>query len=109
MLHLDFKIFLITSLRVTEHITIEIITECFNVPKISKSKEKLLYTKKSLILLSLYLPQLSENKFKTRLFLNRKQQLLKQVPLATFLKQSKIFYLQCEIKQLLNLSLKKND
>lgn len=46
---------------------------------------------------------------KTRLFLNRKQQLLKQVPLATFLKQSKIFYLQCEIKQLLNLSLKKND
>lgn len=100
MLHLDFKIFLITSLRVTVHITIEIITECFNVLKISKSKEKLLYTKKSLILLSLYLPEV---KFKTRL-LNRKQQLLKQVPLATFLKQSKIFYLQCEIKQLLNLS-----
>lgn len=46
MLHLDFKIFLITSLRVTVHITIEIITECFNVLKISKSKEKLLYTKK---------------------------------------------------------------
>lgn len=99
MLHLDFKIFLITSLRVTVHITIEIITECFNVLKISKSKEKLLYTKKSLILLSLYLPEV---KFKTRL-LNRKQQLLKQVPLATFLKQSKIFYLQCGIKQLLNL------
>lgn len=106
MLHLDFKIFLITLLRVTVHITIKIITERFNVLKISKSKEKLLYTKKSLILLSLYLPEV---KFKTRLFLNRKQQLLKQVPLATFLKQSKIFYLQCEIKQLLNLSLKKND
>lgn len=102
MLYLDFKIFLITSLRVTVHITIEIITECFNVLKISKSKEKLLYTKKSLILLSLYLPEV---KFKTRL-LNRKQQLLKQVPLATFLKQSKIFYLQCGIKQLLNLSQK---
>lgn len=87
MLHLDFKIFLITSLRVTVHITIEIITECFNVLKISKSKEKLLYTKKSLILLSLYLPEV---KFKTRL-LNRKQQLLKQVPLATFLNKVKSF------------------
>lgn len=72
MLYLDFKIFFIISLRVIVYIIIEIIIECFNVLKIFKFKEKLLYIKKFFILFLFYLLLLLEVKFKIRLFLNRK-------------------------------------
>lgn len=72
MLYLDFKIFFIISLRVIVYIIIEIIIECFNVLKIFKFKEKLLYIKKFFILFLFYLLKLLEVKFKIRLFLNRK-------------------------------------